>query len=454
MNLRRYWLYATVCLLAAALLLGAHSNAWAATSGELQAQIDRLEEQKAETDARLEQLRAQLTGNLDEIQAVVTQKNVIDQEVSLLYGQIDTINDMIATYSLLIADQQAELERAQTRLAELNEKHRERIRAMEEGGSLSYWSVLFEANSFSDFLDRLNMIQEIAAADQLRLEEIRQAAARVEEARQELEDKKAELEATRAELQNTQTDLETKRGEADRLLADLLTRGEEFQLLIDQSEDRQTELANELAQRQDEFDMAKFREWLATSVPPTTAPPVTKPETRPTEAPTQPQTEPPKEQTHPATEPEEPQPTDPQPTDPEPTVSETGWRSPLTKPSWIVSPYGLRIHPVENVWKMHHGVDLDGDLNDPIVAARSGVVTYTAYEEYGGGYYIFINHGDGYSSTYMHMTHYIVSAGDIVSAGQIVGYMGDTGLCTGVHLHFGIYYNGKSVNPADYVDFS
>lgn len=453
MKVRKRWLFAAACLLAASLLLGGNANARAATSGELQEQIDRLEEQKADNDARLAQLREQLTGNLDEIQAVVVQKSVIDQEVSLLYGQIDTINDMIAAYSLLIADQQTELERAQARLAELNEKHKERIRAMEEGGTLSYWSVLFEANSFSDFLDRMNMIQEIAEADQRRLEEIRQAAAQVEQARQELADKKTELEATRAELQSTQADLEAKREEADRLLADLLARGEEFQLLIEESEDRQSELANEIAQRQDEYDMARFREWLATSEPPTTAPPVSKPETKPTEAPTAP----PVETTQPATAPEETQPTEPEkpePTEPEPTVGETGWRSPLTKPSWIVSPYGMRLHPVENVWKMHHGVDLDGDLGDPIVAARSGVVTYTAYEEYGGGYYIFINHGDGYSSTYMHMTHYIVSPGDIVSAGQIVGYMGDTGLTTGVHLHFGIYYNGKSVNPADYVDFS
>ena len=88
------------------------------------------------------------------------------------------------------------------------------------------------------------------------------------------------------------------------------------------------------------------------------------------------------------------------------------------------------------------------------MAARSGVVTWTAYEENGGGNYIFINHGDGYSSTYMQMTHFIVKVGDIVSAGQVVGYMGSTGLSTGVHLHFGIYYNGNSVNPADYVDFS
>ena len=57
------------------------------------------------------------------------------------------------------------------------------------------------------------------------------------------------------------------------------------------------------------------------------------------------------------------------------------------------------------------------------------------------------NHGDGYSSLYGHMTNYIVSVGDTVSAGQTIGYVGSTGYSTGPHLHFTIYYNGPDVNP-------
>ena len=89
-----------------------------------------------------------------------------------------------------------------------------------------------------------------------------------------------------------------------------------------------------------------------------------------------------------------------------------------------------------------------------MVATRGGVVTTASYQAGGAGYYVTVNHGDGFSSTYMHLTHYVVSKGEYVKAGQTLGYVGSTGASTGPHLHFGIFYNGSSVNPADYVDFS
>ena len=68
-----------------------------------------------------------------------------------------------------------------------------------------------------------------------------------------------------------------------------------------------------------------------------------------------------------------------------------------------------------------------------------------------GGYTVEIDHQDGYSSKYLHQTHYIVSAGQYVSAGQVIGYVGSTGTSTGPHLHFSILYNGEHVNPANYI---
>ena len=76
-----------------------------------------------------------------------------------------------------------------------------------------------------------------------------------------------------------------------------------------------------------------------------------------------------------------------------------------------------------------------------------------AFDDWSAGYYVNINHGDGYVSRYLHMTHFVVSAGQKVSAGQLLGYMGSTGKSTGPHLHFSIYYNGSSQNPADYIKF-
>ena len=85
----------------------------------------------------------------------------------------------------------------------------------------------------------------------------------------------------------------------------------------------------------------------------------------------------------------------------------------------------------------------------PIYAARAGTVTVSTYES-GYGNYCVINHGDGFSSLYAHMTNDVVSVGQTVAQGQLIGYMGSTGASTGPHLHFGVSYNGSWVNPRSY----
>ena len=87
----------------------------------------------------------------------------------------------------------------------------------------------------------------------------------------------------------------------------------------------------------------------------------------------------------------------------------------------------------------------------PIYATRAGKVTKTAYQAGGAGNYVSINHLDGFSSIYMHMTHYVVKKDQNVTAGQIIGYVGSTGVSTGPHLHFGISYAGTYVNPLAYI---
>ena len=85
-----------------------------------------------------------------------------------------------------------------------------------------------------------------------------------------------------------------------------------------------------------------------------------------------------------------------------------------------------------------------------IYATQSGTVTSACYNEAYGNM-VTINHANGYSSLYGHMTNYIVSVGDYVTQGQTIGYVGSTGWSTGPHLHFTIYYNGSDVKPMNYV---
>ena len=170
MKKRKLWISVMAGLLAAVMLLTLvagliPTRASAASSSEIKQQINDLKSQKKEIEAQMEDIQSQFEENEDEIVNIVNEKNLIDQEITLLYEQIDNINEQLSAYALLIADKQDELDDAQERMDELNAKNKDRIRAMEEDGSVSYWSVLFKASSFADLLDRLNMIEEIAASD-------------------------------------------------------------------------------------------------------------------------------------------------------------------------------------------------------------------------------------------------------------------------------------------------
>ena len=388
-------------------------TAEAASSSEIREQIKDMKSEKSELEKQLKELRSQYKENKNEMVDMVNQKNLIDQEIAILNEQIRNINHQISSYSILIADKQDELDKAQTDLEALSQKHRDRIQAMEEEGALSYWEVLFKANSFTDLLDRLNMIQEIAASDKRRMQELSSAAERVSQTQEELNNEKLELEVTRAELDEAQLTLAEKRAEADELLLQLIERGEEFQAMIDESEDLQDQLMAEIAQAEKDLKKAEYQEWLATYVPPTTWP---SDDTRPSDD----------------------------------IPSSSGWICPVPYYT-LTSPFGMRVHPISGKWKMHNGVDMSCAQGTPIYAAKSGKVTTTSYQEGGAGYYVSINHGDGFSSVYMHMTHYIVSPGQYVNAGQVIGYVGSTGGSTGPHLHFGISYNGTYVNPMNYI---
>ena len=405
-----------------AILAGTPAKVNALSSDELQDQIEDLERRNEQIEAELAELEQQNLDNLSEIEQVVQQKGNIDHQITLLNSQIRVTEEQIAAYTVLIADRQAELDEAQARYDALTEKNRERVRAMEENGTLSYWSVLFKASSFADFLDRLNMMEEIARADKQRLEEMDQAAKAVAEAKELLQSQKAEMEATRNELDLTRAELEAKRQESDALLADLVARGVEYQMLLEEGEERLAQQMLELAQKEMEYTDALRKEW---------------------------------EAAHPTT-----QPTDPD--DDSGTSGDSGSSGPQYSGDWVIpcdyvyvsSPFNPnRLHPILGYVRPHNGVDLAANMGTPVYATRSGTVTVADYEWDGAGNYVFINHGDGFSSVYMHMDYYEVSVGQYVSAGQVIGYVGTTGLSDGPHLHFGIAYNGGYVNPASYIAF-
>ena len=409
MKKRKFWVSLLAGIMAGVMLLSLvfsilPMTVSAATSAEIKKEIEKLEDEQMDIWMEMDELEAQQDENWESTEEMVAQKDNIDQQINLLNTEIENINEQIRNYALLIAENQKELDQAEAVYEDLSAKNRERIRAMEEEGKLSYWSVLFKASSFMDLIDRLNMIEEIQAADERRLEQLTQAANEVAEARTTLEEEKSALEGSRLELAEAQAVLDEKRAEADEILAQLNAQQRELVAMYEEYEQLEAALSAEIAKAEKEYTEQKKKEEAAAR------PPASGGSSAP---------------------------------------SSGGWVTPCSY-TVLTSAYGWRTHPITGKQSFHNGVDLANVQGVPIYAAKSGTVTVATYNGV-YGYYVQINHGDGFSSLYGHMTHYIVGVGQYVSAGQVIGYMGSTGWSTGPHLHFTIYYNGNTVNPMNYI---
>jgi murein DD-endopeptidase MepM/ murein hydrolase activator NlpD len=123
---------------------------------------------------------------------------------------------------------------------------------------------------------------------------------------------------------------------------------------------------------------------------------------------------------------------------------------PLTN-TYIAAPFGNRIDPITGGHEFHKGIDLDGQMGDPIHAAADGIVLRSDFDPGGYGNVVDIDHGNGYITRYGHCSKLLVKVGDLVHAGNVIAEVGATGHATGPHLHFEVWINGAPVNPQPYL---
>ncbi|VDH17049.1 Murein hydrolase activator NlpD precursor [Algoriella xinjiangensis] len=117
--------------------------------------------------------------------------------------------------------------------------------------------------------------------------------------------------------------------------------------------------------------------------------------------------------------------------------------------SRLASGYGSRFHPILKVNKMHKGLDFVASTGTPIYATGDGAVKVSEFNS-GYGNMVVLKHGNGYESLYAHMSRAKVRSGQKVKRGDVIGYVGTTGLSTGAHLHYEIHKNGEPVDPIMY----
>ena len=359
-------------------------------SAVTQAEINQMKEDAA----ALKQQRAELQKQLKAIQAdkskALDQKALLEQQINATQAEINNIAAQITQYDQLIAQKETELAATEEKERAQYELFCKRVREMEEQGEVSYWSILFSSDDFSDLLDNAMMVEEIMDYDNQVMneliairEQIEADKTALETARQEQKDAKAEQEAAKAELKSQQA-------QVDALIAEI--SGQESQVKAAEAKLQAAANAADAEIRAAEKELASQ----IANVP-----------------------------------------------------SESGFLWPLPGRYNLSSLYGSRKHPVTGKANNHTGIDVPAPSGTPIQACKSGVVTTSTYNNSYGNYVV-VSHSDGTSTLYAHMSRRNASKGQTVSQGQVIGYVGTTGSSTGNHLHLEIRVNGSRRDPINY----
>lgn len=349
-------------------------------------QVDALKKQAAEATARKDEAKKKLA-------SINADLSKLEQQIALLDQQIEAQEDEIAAQEALLEELTKLIDEKTIELAESEAEQerqygtmRERIRYMAEHGTTSYLSILLSSDSFSDFLNRYEIIKQISLRDEKLFEKLKAIRDRVASEKLELEETKKEEEETRAVMEQNKLELEAQRAEKIR----------QQQAAMD-AKNAANKAYAEMIEKEEKL-LAEYKKAAAELAAQSTY------------------------------------------------VGGTFmWPLPATN-NVITCPYGMRKHPITGVRKLHTGIDLRASTGTKVYAANSGTVTTSGYSSAWGNY-IIISHGGGLTTLYAHLSRRSVSKGNKVKRGDIIGYTGNTGYSTGPHLHFEIDKNGTPYDP-------
>lgn len=405
------------CALLAAAALAASLPAYAVSQAEiddLQKKLDALEQQAQEQQDVINDLTSQKA-------RFITRKLALDNKIEINRQMIELIGEQIEIYDEIIAEKQAELDKALEKETTQTELLRSRIRAMEENSTYSYASFIFDSSSVTELLSRIGDVNDIMHYDKTLEEEYMAAREDVESIKKSYEEARHEQELLQKELDTKQAELDAQVEAAYTMIADIETLSDDAQAEYDAiaEEEAKAEETLQEAIRKRAAEQAKYNQnnnsnnggggnsggsggnsgggssggGSATS------------------------------------------------------LSNLQW--PVPSCTLITSRFGYRVAPTTGASTYHGGLDIGAGMGASIVAAGAGDVIYAGAN---GGYgnCVMIDHGDGVVTVYAHMSSIGVSYGQYVTAGQYVGAVGSTGVSTGPHCHFEIRINGAQTDPAAY----
>ena len=356
-----------------------------------QSEIDALKEEQAASQARQDELEEQLA-DVEADQAEAQQRRqLLQAQLDAINNEIENIDKQIAYYDAEIAQKEEEQAEAEANEEAQYELFCQRVRAMEEEGTVSYWSILFNSESFSELLDRLADIDAVMDYDNQVMDELIAIREEIIALRTQLETSRAEEQAARDQQAAKQAEQQAKVAEAQELLDQINADVAEVNRQLDAESEAAAEIQAEIAQKQKQLEEQRRQNNITID-------------------------------------------------------SETSYLWPLPGYYRLSSLFGYRIHPITGEAHSHTGIDIPAPGNTPILACKSGQVVTSAYH-YSYGNYVVIDHGNGNSTLYAHMSSRAVSEGDMVTQGQTIGYVGTTGSSTGNHLHLEVRDNYTRVDP-------
>ena len=361
-----------------------------------QSQIDKLEQERDQIQQQMQDIESEINSLEYEQSVAMAKKSVLDQKVDLTQQEIDNLTAQIAEYEVLIDEKEVEVRKAEIAEEDQWDQYKVRIRAMEENGTISYFAIIFGARDFTDMLGRIDVVDSIMDYDEQLYQDLVSAREATEKAKADLEAAVVAMGERQDSLVESQALLEQQVEESIQLLTQLeenISAKEELYAQVSAEEDK---LKDEIMELEEALKNA------ATGV-----------------------------------------------------VGTGNFIWPSQYSSYITSLFGLRGSPTAGASSNHKGVDIAGSgiYGTNVLASDGGTVLTSAYSSSYGNY-ITISHGNGYTTLYAHMSKRLVSAGDSVSQGQVIGLVGSTGISTGAHLHFEVWENGTRINPLSFFDSS
>ncbi len=435
-----------LCLMLA-FILAFSFNISAATQAELEAQIaqnnaqiaanqeklNELKGQKANQQQYLEALEEQIKAVESKASNLQTQVESIDAQIDKLDGELKQLGNETKAINEDIEKTEKNIKETQNNITDRSETLSAKLRSSYVNGNQSALKILMGSKSLASFLTRLEMMKRTSEqdkkvildfkeqvtelkADKEKLEkdraELAEKEAEISSKKDEQKDKKASLEEKQKEYDSTMSGLESQYGEVEKVMADIDKSSSEYKDYISKLEAENAAADAEIDRILEEY-YATQNQQSTTRLPASNAAPG------------------------------------------ESYQGSGSWYWPIGN-TWcyISSEYGYRDASISG-WSFHGGIDLAGGSGKlhgaPVYATRAGYVIAAVTSNSGYGIYVLIDHGDGYSSLYAHMSARYVEVGNYVTQGQMIGRVGNTGNSRGAHLHFEIRYYGEKQDPLKYV---